>query len=613
MKHRREPSAPRARRTAGPLVAFFLSTIGASAAAYAVGCGDASESPPDNGSRVSSVEAGSTAVTPESGATGDAADPTIAGDAATATATASATASAPPPLDASYEGPLLGAMALQTPIYPDTRFDKRIGYIRQGGKVPVDPKPIKKSNCKDGWYHLLEGGYVCGKYSTLNLEHPRVKLGVKQPDLTALVPYQYAYNLHHGTPLYKALPSREEMYKYEPHLAEKERKAAEAKAAKAAKADDANAAEADPSAEAAAKEADASASAPVASDRPKGKHVTAAGEDGNVPSTDNVNASEAVAAVALDDPAATPPPEPEKPWWQTGEKKPEVSLSDLESDADGNLSRRMVKGFFVAVDKTFGWNNRYWYRTTEGLLAPSDRMVINKAPDAKGIAWPEGAKEIFFVLGTKGQKLELSTDGKKMAAKGKLARFTPVPLTGKTLELSDTLYREGTEGFWVKDSTGTITAPGPRPSDVGPTERWVDVNIDKKTLVLFEGDKPVYAALNSPGKRSRNKKKNHATPTGSWRVREKHITTTMDGDGASGDLPYSIQDVPFVAYYKGSYALHAAFWHNNFGREMSHGCVNLAPTDAKYVFDFVEPRVPYGWHGVYATDDKKGSMIVVHE
>jgi lipoprotein-anchoring transpeptidase ErfK/SrfK len=87
----------------------------------------------------------------------------------------------------------------------------------------------------------------------------------------------------------------------------------------------------------------------------------------------------------------------------------------------------------------------------------------------------------------------------------------------------------------------------------------------------------------------------------------------MDGDGASGDLPYSIEDVPFVAYFKGSYALHAAFWHSNFGREMSHGCVNLAPRDAKVVFDFVDPQVPKGWHGVFATKDRRGSLVVLHE
>ena len=60
-------------------------------------------------------------------------------------------------------------------------------------------------------------------------------------------------------------------------------------------------------------------------------------------------------------------------------------------------------------------------------------------------------------------------------------------------------------------------------------------------------------------------------------------------------------------------SIHAAFWHDNFGREMSHGCVNLSPLDAKVVFNFVEPRLPRGWHGAFATPEHPGSLVVLHE
>lgn len=497
------------------------------------------------------------------------------------------------PTDKPYDGPMLGAMAFQTPVYPETRFsDERLGYIRQGGKVPVDPKPIHKANCKEGWYHLLEGGYVCGKYATTDLENPRVRLGVKPPDLEGILPYKYAYNRFHGTPLYKALPTKEEMNKYEPYLledkAKKDQEKADKQAEKAALDD---------------------------GDHKSAKH--AADEGGATPSDDK-GAAEAVAAMntfdagtpeSAEEAAAVPP----KPWWQTSEKKPNVTLAELEEDADGNLAKRMVKGFFIAIDKSFGWNGRTWYRTTDGLVAPTDRMWINKPPESHGIDVPEGVKSVAFVLGEKAQKYELSKDAEKMKESGKLARFTGVPLSGKTFVLSDTTYRESTEGFWVKDANVAVASPGPRPSEVGEHERWVDVNIEKKTLVLLEGDKLVYATLVSPGKKSRIKKKDHATPTGQWRVREKHVAVTMDGDGASGDLPYSIDDVPYVAYFKGSYALHGAFWHSNFGHEMSHGCVNLSPLDAKHVFNWVEPKLPRGWHAVWSTKDHPGTMVVIHE
>ena len=140
------------------------------------------------------------------------------------------------------------------------------------------------------------------------------------------------------------------------------------------------------------------------------------------------------------------------------------------------------------------------------------------------------------------------------------------------------------------------------------------MNLTTQTVVAFEGEKAIYATLISSGRESKIKDKDHRTPTGEWRIREKHITTTMDGDGsAAGDLPYSIEDVPYVMYYHRSFALHGAFWHTNFGMQMSHGCVNLSPLDAKFLFYFVTPMIPAGFHGSWATEQDLGTRVIVHE
>ena len=60
-----------------------------------------------------------------------------------------------------------------------------------------------------------------------------------------------------------------------------------------------------------------------------------------------------------------------------------------------------------------------------------------------------------------------------------------------------------------------------------------------------------------------------------------------------------------------SYALHAAFWHSFFGRQRSHGCVNLSAADARWLFDWVDPQLPDGWYGVWATDDHPGTRVVI--
>jgi hypothetical protein len=81
----------------------------------------------------------------------------------------------------------------------------------------------------------------------------------------------------------------------------------------------------------------------------------------------------------------------------------------------------------------------------------------------------------------------------------------------------------------------------------------------------------------------------------------------------AADGPYSIEDVPYIQYFNGSYALHGAFWHAAFGSVKSHGCVNLAPWDAKILFGWTDPQVPQGWHAAFATKERPGTRVIVHD
>jgi hypothetical protein len=556
---------------AATLVGFTAAAAVGGAVAWSSGCGDNPPPGPsiDAPARVSSLPAPS----------GSGKAHPVASAPASATAAPSGSAAAEKP----WNGPYLGALMHSTPIFAKPEFSKKeLGYIRLGGKVPVEPGVIKDAGtkCSAGWYKLVDGGYVCGRYGTLDLKSPQVRLGITPPTLEELLPYKYAHNSAHGTPLYRSVPSKEDMLKYEPYLdaAKKAKKKAEREKEKEREAEAADDAERD----------------------------TAADKPDSLAKADSLG--------LLDADAGAPE---EKPWWQqAGEKgKPiHVKLDDLEKDADGTLAKRMVKGFYVAVDKTFAWNNRAWYKTTGGLVAPVDRMYQVKAATTQGMDFPEGVKQMGFILAKSASKMEYDADAKTMKVAGSVPKFTPVPLSGATMEHKGSLYRQTTEGWWMKGSDGTITEPGPKPPDLGPSEKWIDVNLTRKTLVAFEGDKPVYAALVAPGKKSKDKEKDHATIKGTYRIREKHIAVTMDGDGrAASDLPYSIEDVPYVQYFEGSYALHAAFWHNNFGHEMSHGCVNLSPLDAKKIFFWSEPRLPRGWHAVWSTSENRGTLVVTHD
>ena len=118
---------------------------------------------------------------------------------------------------------------------------------------------------------------------------------------------------------------------------------------------------------------------------------------------------------------------------------------------------------------------------------------------------------------------------------------------------------------------------------------------------------PVYATLVSTG--TGDPKETHATVQGAFRIYEKHTTVTMDGHETADS--YDLRDVPFVQYFNEGYALHAAYWHDDFGHLHSHGCVNLAPRDAAWLFRWTDPRVPDGWHAVMTKSG--GTIVYVHD
>jgi lipoprotein-anchoring transpeptidase ErfK/SrfK len=258
--------------------------------------------------------------------------------------------------------------------------------------------------------------------------------------------------------------------------------------------------------------------------------------------------------------------------------------------------------------------DRTWYKTTKGLVAPKDRFVAVEGASFKGVdldaehglpvAWVYGSRDSrpTFVMGKTG----------KLEQQGSVERWKPIHLMGEPLDADGHRYLQSKDGFWVRADHVRVAQTPPIPVDVQAHEHWIHVDLYTQTLVALAGSTPVYATLVSSGRDSDEEDKDHRTPPGQWNIREKHITTTMDGDGtAAGDLPYSIEDVPYVMYFKGSYALHGAFWHRNYGMRMSHGCINLAPLDAKYLFLFTGPTVREGWHGAWAGNGQAGSRVVI--
>ncbi len=121
--------------------------------------------------------------------------------------------------------------------------------------------------------------------------------------------------------------------------------------------------------------------------------------------------------------------------------------------------------------------------------------------------------------------------------------------------------------------------------------KWVLVDLSQQTLTAYEGDVPVYATLISSGT---NQEKSQ-TNAGLFRVERKMAYSDMHGQL---DDPYDVDRVPYTLYYHKNEALHGTYWHDHFGARASHGCVNLALADARWLFDWAPPQLPENWFAI---------------
>ncbi|WP_017653510.1 L,D-transpeptidase [Fortiea contorta] len=110
---------------------------------------------------------------------------------------------------------------------------------------------------------------------------------------------------------------------------------------------------------------------------------------------------------------------------------------------------------------------------------------------------------------------------------------------------------------------------------ITPTRR-IEVDLSQQRLSAWEGDTLVYSYRISTGKRRT------PTPIGRFRINSKYRINRMRGRG------YDISDVPYAMYFYRGYAIHGAYWHNNFGTPVSHGCVNLRVKQARQLYKWAK-------------------------
>ncbi|NUP14103.1 MAG: L,D-transpeptidase [Polyangiaceae bacterium] len=260
-----------------------------------------------------------------------------------------------------------------------------------------------------------------------------------------------------------------------------------------------------------------------------------------------------------------------------------------------------------ALLSQFEHEGRRFGVTTDLAAIPLDRTRWVKPSVFQGARLAdELTLPIAFVMKKHATDFDRDETSGKMATGAPLGFRQALGLTGNKARG----YLETKDGSWVRADDVRVIEPMSRvPTWASGNRKWVDVSILEQSLVAYEGTKPVYVTLVSTGADGLgDPKETHSTIQGVFLIHTKHVTVTMDGDEA-GDQ-FDLRDVPFVQYFTEGYALHAAYWHDDFGTPRSHGCVNLAPKDAAWLFNWTTPDVPADWHAALSL--KHGTLVYTH-
>ena len=124
-------------------------------------------------------------------------------------------------------------------------------------------------------------------------------------------------------------------------------------------------------------------------------------------------------------------------------------------------------------------------------------------------------------------------------------------------------------------------------ANIPDADKLIHVDLDAQFVTAFEGDTQVFAArCSSGGKGTR-------TPTGEFSTYHKGPSVHMTNQGDSVNNIYNLPGVPWCSFFTGyGNAFHGTYWHNDYGRPRSHGCVNLRSEDAKWLYRWTRPNVP---------------------
>ncbi len=208
---------------------------------------------------------------------------------------------------------------------------------------------------------------------------------------------------------------------------------------------------------------------------------------------------------------------------------------------------------------------------------------------------------VFYELGISGDTTtSCCTEADVLSSKGNFDEDASLAFfNGQEVDYPKTSLAQG----YLADADSETKVLGT--TNAAGETKWIEVSLEQQKLRAWEGNKIVMEFPISSGRW-------YPTPKGDFNIYAKTRYQRMKGGSKELGTYYDLPNVPNNMFFYKGFAIHGAYWHNNFGHPMSHGCVNAPLAQATQLFEWAGPNLPAGQNYIRASASNPGTRVFIH-
>ncbi|MEI6290334.1 MAG: L,D-transpeptidase, partial [Chloroflexota bacterium] len=239
--------------------------------------------------------------------------------------------------------------------------------------------------------------------------------------------------------------------------------------------------------------------------------------------------------------------------------------------------------FYIVYSQRMDTSKGTYFLLPSGAIMPGDgediRTITTPFPGVEVHSDPP-AKFGFVFNAT-----AVRSEPNELSVNEPVGLLKPDTNTYPIVQIFDTQNIEGTDWYligpdeWILGRDAGVVTTNTNPPPGVTNGRWIDVDLAQQTLAVYDQGKMVFATIIATGAEPM------FTRPGLFPIYKKKELETMQGERGTPNY-YYLENVPWTMYFDKARALHGAYWRARLGYPQSHGCVNLYPGDAHWLYNW---------------------------